>query len=410
MTFSYAQSLLKARIIDNFITLPQCTIEQKYVTKALSELKPTYLIVKTESHKNEGIHIHILFRLRQRTMINVIHKIFLSLSNNHKMIGGLIDYKPVDIPIHHPYILKEESSLPELPPSILGDLPTKWKNALPKSPSEPKSKKKTLLHYDYAYALSLSEDPLSNEEARINSAMDYVKQSDPISYAKDYKKLNETFTELSKKVSATSSSPRLYYDPPDFSKHNVTLRKGPQEFLVNYFLNHQPTPRRIWWIKGEPGCGKSYLTNYLDNHENYPYDVFHAGTTASHDSVVNTYDQQGIIIWDLPKSFDFINLGKPLSSTIEKFSDFGQNLTSKKYNGKTIQNLSHVLVFSNDEPLIELQHRDLHYINWDKNTLTINNKEIPLLDTYENTIKHIPPEQTVLTQYYHVDEELDTIL
>ncbi len=56
-------------------------------------------------------------------------------------------------------------------------------------------------------------------------------------------------------------------------------------------------------------------------------------------------------------------IGDHLASTIEKFSDFGQTLTSRKYKGKKIDVLGHVIVFSNRHCLDQLSHRDIIRIN-----------------------------------------------
>jgi hypothetical protein len=103
------------------------------------------------------------------------------------------------------------------------------------------------------------------------------------------------------------------------------------------------------------------MFNYID--ENYDYGIYSAGSTASLDNAVYGYEEQGAIAWDIPLNYDFNNFGDALASTIEKFSDYGQYLTSRKYQGKKIQVLGHVIVFSNRRVLPQLRHRDIIEIN-----------------------------------------------
>ena len=91
--------------------------------------------------------------------------------------------------------------------------------------------------------------------------------------------------------------------------------------------------------------------------------MYDAGQSASLDNVVYGYDEEGVIAWDLPRTFNFQDLGNSMASVIEKFSDFGQSITSKKYSGKTQKVLGHCIVFSNSKPLEQLGHRDIIHID-----------------------------------------------
>ena len=119
--------------------------------------------------------------------------------------------------------------------------------------------------------------------------------------------------------------------------------------------------------------GKSFMFNYIN--ENYEYGVYNAGQTASLDNIVYGYDEEGAIIWDIPKSYNWDNddIVNALASSIEKFSDFGQYLTSKKYQGKKCRSLGHTIVFSNRRPIKQLKHRDI---------VEIIAGELPLPDRY----------------------------
>ena len=126
-------------------------------------------------------------------------------------------------------------------------------------------------------------------------------------------------------------------------------------------IQSEPKERRIIWVKGKPGSGKSFMFNYIN--QNYEYGIYNAGSTASQDNAVYGYEGQGAIAWDIPLNYDFENYGDALASTIEKFSDYGQYLTSRKYKGKKIQVTGHVIVFSNSSVLDQLKHRDIICIN-----------------------------------------------
>ena len=75
--------------------------------------------------------------------------------------------------------------------------------------------------------------------------------------------------------------------------------------------------------------------------------------------MVYNYDEEGVILWDFPKNFDWDNLSMAAASVIEKFSDFGTQLRSLKYKGKTCYARGHVVVFANRPPLPELSHRNV---------------------------------------------------
>jgi hypothetical protein len=79
--------------------------------------------------------------------------------------------------------------------------------------------------------------------------------------------------------------------------------------------------------------------------------------------VAYAYNGEGAILWDLPRTFDFNNLGDSIANVIEKFSDFGTKISSKKYNGKTQYVRGHTIVFSNTQPINQLKHRDIIHIN-----------------------------------------------
>ena len=73
--------------------------------------------------------------------------------------------------------------------------------------------------------------------------------------------------------------------------------------------------------------------------------------------MVCDYREEGIICRDFPLDFDWETKEKPFMNVVEKFSDFGQELRSHKYKGKTAYVRGHVLVFANRQPPERIAHR-----------------------------------------------------
>lgn len=192
------------------------------------------------------------------------------------------------------------------------------------------------------------------QDGNIDEAQELVRNTAPLQYLINSTKINDTLNTLNKT--------RIKYDLPDMSSENNKLK--PQQQKVWDLLQQTPKQRRIIWVTGNYGSGKSYLYNYIK--ENHPYAMYDAGQTASLDNIAYGYDEEGVIAWDLPRTFNFTELGNPIASVIEKFSDFGQTITSKKYAGKTQKVRGHALVFSNAPPLEQLQHRDIIHIDLSK--------------------------------------------
>ena len=151
------------------------------------------------------------------------------------------------------------------------------------------------------------------------------------------------------------SKPPLRWDIPSYNTKNTTLK--PWQSQLWELINKPPKNRRIIWVCGRPNSGKSFMFNYIN--ENYKHEIYSAGSTASLDNAVYGYNEEGAIAWDIPKNYDFETFGNSLASTIEKFSDFGQALTSRKYKGKKVKARGHVIVFSNRTVLDQLAHRDI---------------------------------------------------
>ena len=187
----------------------------------------------------------------------------------------------------------------------------------------------------------------------IDEALEHIKKTNPRDYLLYKQQLKNTLTE------DNNIKTRKKYTAPDMSKDNVTLNAKQQQ--VWDLLQSTPKQRRIIWVTGEYGSGKSFLYNYIKN--NHDYGMYDAGQTASLDNIAYGYDEEGVVAWDLPRTFNFHDYGDAIANVIEKFSDFGQSITSKKYNGKTQKVLGHAIVFSNHPPIEQLKHRDIIHID-----------------------------------------------
>jgi len=355
---NYSPELLKARTYSNFITIPQTTIDYNQLHNELSQLKhTTYLITKLEQHKNEGKHIHIIIKLSQQIRISAIHNVIMKQQG---AITGLINYqKPDNINASIQYLKKEETSVADEPYLEYG--------------TKPKEAGRPLKH---SSIIQLAE------EGDIKGAIELIKTE----MTKDYLIHKDTIEANIEKI---AKPPLLKYDIPTYEPDNITLTE--QQQLIWDTLQPQPKARRIIWVTGNYGSGKTFLANYIT--ANHQYGVYDAGQSASIDNVVYGYNEEGVIMWDLPRTFDFSQYGEAIANVIEKFSDFGQILTSKKYAGKRTTVRGHVVVFSNHEPIELLKHRNIIHIN-----LTPQEKEDKhqFSDSTDSDSEYQPPKARIL--------------
>lgn len=334
---TYNPKLLQSNFTSNFITIPQTTVNYEELHQALSEFKHTqYLITKLEQHEDKGLHIHILITLKQVSRLTAIHKIIMSHSEDHALIGGTIDYqKPKHIGKSITYVKKEDTSVEGKPFLEYGELGTNHKRQT----------------YNNDNNEALLEAIAKAEQGDTEEALQDIKQIDPMKYLQ----FKETF-----KTNLTSENKTVKkYELPNMNKTNVKL--NPQQQKVWEHLQSTPQARKIIWVSGDYGSGKSYLYNYIK--ANHDYGMYDAGQSASMDNVAYGYNEEGVIAWDLPRTFNFTEMGDSIANVIEKFSDFGQSITSKKYSGKTQHVRGHVIVFSNQQPLEQLKHRNIIHIN-----------------------------------------------
>ena len=191
-------------------------------------------------------------------------------------------------------------------------------------------------------------------EEGVDAAMSYASDALVEQYCTRYSALREAAE--SKKVA------RSKYDLPSMDAQDVTLRPW-QEAWLPRVMERQPQPRRIHWVWGSPGLGKSFAHDYLA--ANHPHGCFNAGNRCCLDNLVYNYDEEGAILWNFPMNFDWLNMSLAAASVIEKFSDFGTSLRSLKYKGKSCRARGHVIVFANRPPIPELSHRDVREFHID---------------------------------------------
>jgi hypothetical protein len=259
--------------------------------------------------------------------------------NDRTNKNGTINYQtPQSLGASIQYLKKDETSVEDHPYLEYGEAPL--------DRGRP-TKKTTNTDDAILAALDLAR------EGHTDEALEAIKHSNTRDYLLFKNQINETL--LGEKKNKQWAAPNM-------NKDNVTLSKSQKQ--VWDLIQQPPKARRIIWVTGDYGSGKSYLKNYIEN--NYEYGTYDAGQSASLDNVAYGYNKEGAILWDLPRTYNFNELGDAIANVIEKFSDFGTKISSKKYNGKTTQVLGHTIVFSNHDPIDQLKHRDIIHINLKK--------------------------------------------
>ena len=357
---NYPKSLLEKRFTALFITIPQTTINYEELHHKLKNYNQiNYILTKPEQHKDEGVHIHILLKFKQQTKIKKINEIIFQTEG---IIKGTVDYqKPNDINASITYLHKAETSIEGKPYIEEGEIPKR------------RGRQPNDINEGILKAMNIAS------EGNTDEALEEIKQISP----RDYLLYKDTI----KNTLEGENKTRKKYTAPDMSKANVKLSEQQQK--VWDLLQETPKQRRIIWVTGQYGSGKSFLYNYIKS--NHDYGMYDAGQTASMDNLAYGYDEEGVIAWDLPRTFNFQDMGDAIGNVIEKFSDFGQSITSKKYNGKTQRVLGHAIVFSNHLPIEQLTHRniihiDLSYAQAHENKAVAIETKPPVSDNEEELI------------------------
>lgn len=325
----YVKSLLNKQLRQHFITIPQSEQDLNELFENLKTASKNikYLCVAQEKHINEGNHYHILLTANKGVRIEQIHKRIMKTEGS---IGGSINYQKVTTSCKavETYIKKDG----------------KYK--------EHGTLQNQLYNKDTKDLINEDLNNIYTNDNTYEENIHYIKTKQPAYYTQYKEKIEN-------EVKAKDEKPLKKWEPPVYTHENTTLK--PYQNKIWELINQPPKQRRIIWVNGKPNTGKSFMFNYIN--ENYDYGIYSAGSTASLDNAVYGYEEQGAIAWDIPKNYDYETFGNALASTIEKFSDYGQHLTSRKYAGKKIQVKGHVIVFSNRPVLAQLKHRDIIEIN-----------------------------------------------
>ena len=217
----------------------------------------------------------------------------------------------------------------------------------------------------------------------VDAAMSYASEHLVEQYCTRYSALKEA---------AESKRPRrAKYDLPSMDAKDVDPRPW-QKAWLNRVMARQPKRRRIHWVWGSAGNGKSWVHDYLNF--NHPHGCFNAGNRCCLDNLAYNYDEEGVVLWDFPMNFDWESMALPAAAVIEKFSDFGTSLRSLKYKGKCCYARGHVVVFANRPPLPELAHRDVqefHIDSYVPPALELKEPTGPLEEPVQLDCTHIQP-------------------
>lgn len=325
----YPKSLLDKRCYKLFITIPHTDVDIKvFLDKFQQYDQVVYCRVAQEHHEDGDTHIHIYMAFKQQVFYKQIMIRLREIYKNIPQPRGAINFQ---VPKNNEAVIKyieKEGNFIEF-----GEKPVQVGSG----------KQSVDRNQGAQEAIALAR------VGKIAEAMEVLVENQPMRVLEQGDNIRANLEKF--------NTARPKYDLPVYNKDNTTLKKWQQQ-LVD-LVSTSPKKRRIIWVVGEPESGKTFIHDYLSNQDNYEYGLYDAGQCVSYDNVVYGYDEEGIIAWDFPMNYDWDNLSVPASSLIEKFSDFGTKVSSKKYKGNTKYVRGHCLVFSNREPLESLSHREI---------------------------------------------------
>lgn len=344
-TTLYTDTFKANRSRNIFVTIPksyQDFDELHYTLKKMSK-NISYALTAKEEHIDGTPHYHINIASSNALEYKSVLKHIFKVKGN---IGGSINIQLVRNSNATVTYIKKHGNFKEegTPPLASGR---------PKDDLTPQQKlEQNLLHI-------LSPDNTDSIDVKLQTIL----QNEPAYTIQHADKIKAQLKQLEQPV-------RLKWEYEVRTPANTTLK--PYQQKIWDILQTPPKQRQIIWVTGPPGTGKSFIYNYIQ--DNYKYGSYSAGQSASLDNIVYGYDEEGVIMWDLPKNYTWSNedLVNSLTSSIEKFSDYGQLLTSKKYKGNKVRALGHVIIFSNRTVLDQLKHRDIIEICTDTTVQEIN--------------------------------------
>lgn len=339
-----------------FITVPRCN-ESKESLLDLMEPHSRFVKACRELHKKpvpeqappgtSNYHLHAFVQFNKRTRLRVIRDKLVERYDT--VMYGRPDVRDVmgkraDVKIQT-YLQKE------------GDFASRGEYVFRGKPKSSDANSSADVsadrNADYLEFIRIARE--DGEEA----AMQYASEELPREYLLNH-------ASLCKAAKRLTPPPKDYrFTPPVFDP-NVDTACGWQRALLSRFLDlttkeaRPPSARVIHVVKGAYRKGKSWLTQYLQAH--FKPGVYTPNDSCSLKDIAYTYAGEGIILYDLPKQFDFSTQGRALARCLETFSNFGDPLRSTKYEGRLGKCLSHVVVFCNDFPTDLLPNRTvLHH-------------------------------------------------
>ena len=146
---------------------------------------------------------------------------------------------------------------------------------------------------------------------------------------------------------------------PRWEAEAPQLELRPWQTLLLGYLNTRPERRRVFWVVGEPGSGKTTFSSWLDEPSNYEGGVLNLGACYNVANALFNYQQQAVVVFDYPMSFRFDLYGDDVSQCCETFSEFGSCRQSTKYVGRRVRIACHCVVLSNVMPIRQVRHREV---------------------------------------------------
>lgn len=341
----YTDTFKAKRSRNTFVTIPKSYQDFDELHNTLNKMSKniSYILTAKEDHKDGTPHYHINIASSNALEYKSILKHILKVNGN---IGGSINIQNVkNSQATVTYIKKHGDFKEEGTPPLSG--------GRPKDDLTPQQKlEQNLLEI-------LSPDNTDSIDTKLQTIL----QNEPAYTIQHGDKIKAQLKQLEQPI-------RLKWEYEIRTPENTTLK--PYQQQIWDILQTPPKQRQIIWVTGPPATGKSFIYNYIQ--DNYKYGSYSAGQSASLDNIVYGYDEEGVIMWDLPKNYNWSNedLVNSLTSSIEKFSDYGQLLTSKKYKGNKVRALGHVIIFSNRTVLEQLKHRDIIEIHTDTTIKEVN--------------------------------------
>ena len=213
------------------------------------------------------------------------------------------------------------------------------------------------------YAKSFSEPPAPRSAAgRMSTSQDLLDVASTSSIETALSQYVQEGGDLARVGPVQRGLQVMLAGPPPGPRWEATcpqIELRPWQTLLLGFLNARPERRRVFWVFGEPGSGKTTFSSWLDEPSNYEGGVLNMGACFSTTNALHNYHQQAVVCFDYPLSFRWDLYADDVSQCCETFSEFGSSRQSTKYVGRRVRICCHVVVFSNIRPIEQVRHRDV---------------------------------------------------